>query len=452
VAYTHTTLAVFKAMLAARLSDTGMVYWVDAELEEYIKEALQTWGLVTGYWRDSGTFNTNSSAALYDISTLTNADGDSLLSYTVTDRTLSTVIQYHLLEPATGSTWTGSEQFTLADVTGALTRRRDAFLIDGEVRLTRSTPALPAGAKTIDLSEDIQAVRRMAWTSVAGVTYPLFPEDIDSQRNYSNSFLNTQGIPVTYSSSTVAPARYVIAPPPNQPGTLDILSINSGTTLSAQGVVVGVPDDMCWIVKWGALADMLGKEGPGQDLPRSYFCERRYRMGVELSKVYPTVINAQINGIDLSTDAITNFDRYNLNWQSSTGVPQFVGSLRNYIALSPGPNGIYSVLLDVVRKTPLPADDDDYIDVGKEYLNAILDYAEHLAAFKCGGEEFRHTLRAADNFFTAALAYNQRLAAQHPALVELIRQSTQDFYTVPVEKNTGNRILMNRVQSREDTQ
>jgi hypothetical protein len=452
MAYTHTTFSAMKVALSQRLGDTGMVYWVDAELGEYIKEALQTWGLITGYWRDSGTFTTVSGTALYDISTLQNTLAVDLLSYAVTDTTLATVIQYHLLEPATGTTWTGSEQFTLADVTGALTRRRDTLLLDGEVRITHSTQVLGAGSQTVDLSEDIQLIRRMAWTSSGSVTYPIYPEDIDSQRNYSTSFLTTQGIPATYSYSTAIPSRYVIAPPPNQPGTLDLLTINSGASLTAQGIAVGVPDDMCWIVKWGALADMLGREGPGQDLARSYFCERRYRLGVELAKVYPTVINAQIDGISLSPDAITNFDRYNMNWQSTTGSPEFVGSLRNYIALSTCPNGVYSVLLDVVRKAPLPSASGSFIEVGKEYLNTILDYAEHLAAFKCGGEEFRHTLRAADSFFNTALSYNQRLAAQHPALVTLIRQSTEDFYTNPTQKNTGNRVLMARANASEESQ
>lgn len=440
MSYTHTTFAAIKTALAYRLGDTGKVYWTDTELGLYIHEALRTWGLLTGYWRESGTFNTTSGTALYDISTL-QGGGVDLLSYAVTDTTLATVIQYHLLEPATGTTWTGSEQFTLTDLTDALTRRRDMFLVDTGARLTNSTQVIGAGAKYVDVSEDIQIIKRLAWTSAGSVTYPLFPEDISSQRNYSNSFLNTQDIPATYSFSTNTPSRYLIAPPPNQPGTLNILSINNGATLTAQGVAVGVPDDMTPIVKWGAMADMLGREGPGQDLTRSYFCERRYRMGVELAKIYPTVINAQINGVDLSPDAIGNLDRYNLNWQSSTGVPEFVASMRNYIALATCPNGIFSILLDVVCKAPVPSHDGAFIQIGEEYLNNILDYAEHLAAFKCGGEEFRHTYRAADSFFNAALAYDERLAAAHPNLVNLIRTSMQDDLAMPPRKDVDNPAL-----------
>lgn len=453
MAFTHTLFSTAKTYLAERLGDTGKVYWTDTELGLYIKEALQTWGMLTGYWRDTGLVSTVSGTAFYDISTLQNSAVESLLSYTTTDTDLTTVIQYHLLEPATGTTWTGSEQFTLADVTGALTRRRDMLLVEADARISRSTQAIASADRTFTMPQTTLALKRLAWTNAAGsTTYALFPEDINSQRNYSTSFLNTPDIPISYSSASVEPIEFVIAPPPNQDGTLDYLVVQSGATLTAQGVAVGVPDDMCWVVKWGAMADLLGREGPGQDLSRSYFCERRYRMGIELAKVYPTVINAQINGIDLSLESIASLDRYNVNWQSTTAVPQFVASLRNYIAVANAPNAIFSIRLDVVRKAPLPTGDNTYIQIGKEYLNSILDYAEHIAAFKCGGEEFRHTLRAADSFFAAALSYNQRLAATNPGLVELIRQSMKDDYVLPPEKNTGNRPLMTRAQGSEEIQ
>lgn len=439
--YTHTTFGQMKTSLKARLGDTSGIYWVDTEVGLYIVEALRMWGLMTGYWRDTGLFSTAVSTPFYDISTLENGISEDLLSYTVTDTQLSTIIQYHLLEPATGSTWTGSEQFTLADVTDALTRRRDAFLVETGARQTLSTQVLAAGSATVDLSQTVMQARRLDWTGVSGTSWPLVQEDISSQRNYSDSYLLTPGIPQTYSSGSEAPLQYVLAPPSHEPGTIRVIGTASGAALTAAGVVVGIPDDMCWVIKWGALADMLGREGPGQDLTRSYYCERRYRLGVELAKINELVVNAQINGVSLSTEAIDRLDQYSPNWATSTGTPTFVAGYRNYIALAPCPDGVYSVLLDVVRKAVVPTIDGDFVQISADYLNPILDYAEHLAAFKCGGTEFRHTYRAADNFFKAALGYNQRLAAANPAIVDLIKQSTQDDYTQPAQSRTFNRTL-----------
>jgi len=456
--YSHTTFAQLKTALANRLGDASGVYWVNGvngaitdELGQYIIEALRTWGLFTGYWRDTGTFNTAASIAFYDISTLVNGGGEALLSSAVTDTTISADIQYHLLEPATGSTWTGSEQFTLDDVTNAMTKRRDLLLAEAGATVTRHTQAIAAGAKTFDVPDTTLLIRRMAWTDVAGVTWPVLPDDINNQRNYGFDFMQTPATPATYSSSSVQPLRYVIAPPPNAVGTLDMLLIQSGAALTAAGVALGIPDDMSWIVKWGAMADLLGREGPGQDLPRSYFCERRWRLGLEAAKAYPTVINVEINGVDLSPESVDRLDMYSPNWQSTIGVPDMVGSYRNYLALATAPDGIYSVLLDVVRKAIIPATDVDYIQIGREYLDPILDYAEHLAAFKCAGYEFRNTYRGASNFFNAALGYNQRLAAQSPTIKELIRQSTLDDSVLARQRGTDNQLLEGAAQA-SDTQ
>ena len=439
--FTHTTYASLKSSLAGRLGDTGMVYWTDTELGLYCLEALRTWGLLTGYWRDIGSTATVSGTPLYNVSSITNAGGDALLSSTVTDSNMVSLIQYHLLEPSTGVSWTGSEQFTLADVTGALQRRRDKLLVETGATVTLSSQVLAAGSSTIDLTDTILAIRRLSWKGVSGTDWALYPEDINNQRNYSLSYLLTQGTPQTYSSISTQPLSLQIAPPSNEPGTLSILAVESGAALTAAGIALGIPDDMSWIVKWGALADMLGKQGPAQDLPRSYFCERRWRLGLEAAKVYPTVINAQINGVSLGSDAISSFDQYKPNWYTTTGTPSLIGSLRNYIALSTCPDGIYSILLEVVRKAVLPSADGDFIQIGREILDPLLDYAEHLATFKCGGHEFKHTYRGAQNFFNAALSYNQQLAAKSPNIVEIMRQSTRDDYVLPLKKQPSNDIL-----------
>ena len=440
MAYTHLTLAAAKTALSQRLHDTGKVYWTDEELGYYIIEALQTWGLATGYWRDTGILATVAGTAFYNISSIQNTGSESLLSYAVTDTTLAKMIQHHLLEPAAGTSWTGSEQFIYADITGALQRRRDNILVDTACRITVSTQIMPATAKTVDLSGNILSIKRLSWKgAITGEDWPLFPEDISNQRNYSTDYLLTQGVPQTFSSSSTRPLRLIIAPPSNEPGTLTIMGVEAGADLTGAGISMGIPDDMCWIAKWGAMADMLGKEGPGQDLARSYFCERRYRLGIELSRLNPTVLNAEINGVALTPESISRLDQYDPNWYSTQGVPELLGNVRNYIALATAPNGIYSVLLDVVRKAVVPSsptDDAHQIQIGKDYVSPILDYAEHLAAFKCGGEEFRHTFRGASNFFNAALQYNQRLASQSPNLRELIEQSTLDDSVMPLRKKT----------------
>lgn len=432
MAYTYITWSALKSALALRLTDSGNAYWSEAELGVYLTEALRTWGLLTGYWRDSGLLATVNTTAFYDITSIQNAGGEELLSYTVTDQDIVTLIQYHFLEPATGNSWTGSEQFTLADLTSAIQRRRDQLLIDTACRITHTEGiATSPGDRSVFLDQSVASFRRLAFIDSSGVAHPLVPDDIMSQRNYDALGSVTPSVPYSYSFASALPLEIWIIPPTNEPGTLDLLSINTGSSLDpTTGVVLGIPDDYTMAVKWGAMADLLGKDGPARDAARAAFCERRYQLFVELIKISPIVVNIDINGIPVNTDSVTNLDYYNSTWQTSTGVPYTTSVMRNMLALSPCPDDVYSVTLDVVRKTPLPADT-EFVQIGKEQLDSILDYSEHLASFKMGGVEFKSTYRGAENFFAAALSYNHRLTAQNPNVITMAQQSFRDMQDRP---------------------
>ena len=91
MAYTYITFAQAKAQLAAKLHDSSMVYFVDAELEYYITEALRTWQCLTAYWRERASLVTISGTAFYDIPT-----NCSIRSYNVLDQDIVSQIQNHL--------------------------------------------------------------------------------------------------------------------------------------------------------------------------------------------------------------------------------------------------------------------------------------------------------------------------------------------------------------------
>lgn len=433
MAYTHTTWGQLKTALAQRLSDLSFVYWTYTELGLYLAEALRTWSLLTGYWRDTGLLTTTNAVPFYDLTTLQNVGAENLLSYTVTDQDLVTLIQYHFLEPATGSSWTGSEQFTLADLTAALQRRRNQILVDTGCVITHTTGiATIPGDRFITVAESVFNIRRLAFLDASGVIHPLSPDDLMSQRNYSAQAYSTPGVPYSYTTGSGSPLEILINPPTNVPGTLDMISVSAGATLDPTvGVVLGLPDDYCMAVKWGAMADLLGKDGPARDTARAAFCERRYQLFVELIKMSGHIISLDLNGLPVNIDSISNFDYFDSTWQTTTGIPRDGAIMRDLLAVCPCPNGVYSLSIDVVRKAPIPILDGDFIQIGQEQLDAIIDYAENLAAFKMGGVEFKATYRGVENFFLAALAYNQRLTAQNPNVLNLINQTIRDTDDMP---------------------
>lgn len=258
MAYTHSTWLTLRQQLALRLSDASNVFYTDAENALYLGEALRTFALLSGFWRERTTFVTVASTAFYDISTI------SIIAPSLTDRDLIQFIQYHLLEIATSqSTWNGTEMFTLNDVRFALQRRRDQFLADTGIVITRSTPSVTAGATgRVDLDDSIIDVRRAAWINALSYYTPLWRED-ERLLTAADSSWMTQGVPAEYSVMAPPPITLQLAPPALANGTLELLTVNAGAALNpaSSATVLGIPDNLCAAIKWGALSDLLSKDG-----------------------------------------------------------------------------------------------------------------------------------------------------------------------------------------------
>lgn len=410
MAYTHTTLSQAKSQLARLLHDTGNVHWVDAELGVYLDEALRTWGVGAAYWRERGVFNTVAGTAFYDLSTELSA----LRGYSVTDTNLVRDIQYHLLEPATGSSWTGTEQFTLQQVTDALQRRRDQWLVETGLvmdHFLQNVAGVPDGRVTY--SDNVIDVRRLAWLESDGVYTPLWRDDEVGALGFNLGWMQEPGTPHAYSVVVVPPLTVQLINTPLSTGRLDTVAVRSGAALNpAGGVVMGVPDDFTPYVKWGALADLLGKDGQAYDPQRAAYCEQRWSEGLELAKVATVVLQTMVNGVVKPMSALYELDAFDPNWQNTSDRPETVAMAGLHLmVLSDVPDAVYGMAVDVVRNAPIPADDDDYLEVGREELEAIVAYAQHLASFKMGGEEFEATKQHYERFFKLAALRNGRLRA-----------------------------------------
>jgi len=63
----------------------------------------------------------------------------------------------------------------------------------------------------------------------------------------------------------------------------------------------------------------------------------------------------------------------------------------------------------VVQNAPVPVNPGDFVQVARDDLDVIIDYAQHLSAVKQGGEEFSRTLPLFERFLKAAAGYNGKL-------------------------------------------
>lgn len=404
------TLGDLNSALLTRLGDAD-AFWPSAERVLYLQEALRTWNATAQFYRDRSVFQTVAGTAFYDLSTKLPA----LLGRTITDTAIVELIEYHLIEPPTPAAWTGTDQFTLAAVTGAVERRRDQFLLETGIVLTHPAPTVSApGTGRVALDGQVIDVRRAAWKSATGTYTHLWRDDEHNLNAYARGWSVNPDTPAVYSMIATPPWRMQIAPVPADVGELDLLTVQIGATLNpAAGVLLGVPDDFAWVVKWGALADLLGEDGPARDTARAAYCETRWREGISLARLAAGVIQAEINGSPVFPCSVNDLDAGYPGWQTSSGAPDVVAAAGlNIIALADVPDGVYSVTLDVVRNAPIPAVDGDTVTIGREEMDVIVDYAQHLACFKMGGAEFEATVPCYERLLRLAAVHNDRLRAQ----------------------------------------
>ncbi len=410
--YTHTTLNQFRAELALRMSDPEEIFWTPDELNEYILESLRVFGALTGFWRDQATFNTAAGVAFYDITSI-NAAFTTLLGYSLTDQSLLTTIQNHFLEPVSSDSWAGTDQFTLQDIENALQGQRDKFLAETGIRVTRFSQA--AVGPREDLPDTVIDVRRLVWNRDSdSLNFHLWREDEWNMTAFDQAWPAGADPPIAYSTTVAPPITVQLLPPAGVAGTLDFITVDSGAPLDlTAGVVLGIPDDLCWALKWGAMAELLGKSGQARDL-RANYCEERYKAGVQVALSYPQVMQAQIGATPILVDSLNNLDAFKVNWQDETpGTPDIIAVAgHNLIALSPVPDGVHTVTLDVVRKTDVPVNGSDFIQLGREDKDSVLNYAQHLATFKIGGKEFDLTQWQAQEFLRQAVLRNRLMAAE----------------------------------------
>jgi len=422
--YTYATLSDAQSALSARLFDTSQQQWPAAELTYYIVESLRSFNALTSFWRAEFPFSLSQATNWYDLTSLSG----SLRPFTVTDQYLTNILEYHLLEPLTSLTpssgtpalWTGSAQFSLFDIYGALTRRQNDTLGASGCTLTRTLVSAPIVRTGIILADTAIDIRRVAW-----IPRIISPQDYDTQimrqtdawakkafdYNYTTS---PQQPPRTWMQNTEPPPRFDVDYIPPVPGQYETITVNSGPASNATSYqTMKIPDDWSWVVKWGAMSDLLGKDSQAADPLRADYCLKRYQEGLLLMNSSPAVLAMQLNGLPITVDAVKNGDNFNPSWQSLTqGSPQscYVAGL-NLVGFATPDAGAYGALATVVQNAPVPVAPTDYIQTDRSNYDAILDEAQHLAAFKLGGAEFTRTMLLHANFMARAALYNSKLKA-----------------------------------------
>lgn len=440
MSYTTPTLSQAQADLASRLNDPGFVHWQAAELTGYLREALRVWNTFTQLFRDQGSFATVMATTFYDLPT----EIPTLRGQTVTNWNLVTDLQYALLEPAAaGGTWTGTEQYTLAQLTSAIQRRRDQFLRDTGCVLTASTPgSTPPSGGRLTLDESVIFVRRANWKPTATqLNQPLMRTDEFAANTFAPAWVQDTAPPYAYSVSVTPPLTLQLIPTGAAlAGTLELVSLNKGAVIaSGTETALGIPNDFLWVIKYGALSDLLTNDGLALDPQRAQYCEARYAQGVELAKRAAVVIAARINDVTVRVSSLADADSYDPLWGLLPGTPDSILIAgQNLIATAPraGGGGPFTVKLDVVQNAPIPVASGDILQVSQDVYESILDIAQHSALFKDGPGALQLAMALYNKAMSAAGVSTDIQQATQPSRRPLLRQTQQDRQAVPESLET----------------
>ena len=417
--YTQLTFAQLVTALSIRLSDPNMVFWIEDEMKAYLKEALQTWQAFAQYTSDNAGFNTVADVPYYDLfSEITQ------LAPTITDRDMIQDIERHLQETISATIWLGTEQFSLEGITQAIQKRRDRFLI--ETGIVTQFSEVPVSAADLVLDDNIINVRRALWKTAGGVYNILWPAD---------TFMLTAGsqvwtvpdVPIDFTTYYASSLDLLLAPPPAVPGFVHMLTVNSGPDLTpaSSATILGIPDDLCWVVKFGALADLFNQDGPGQDIGRAQYCETRWKDGIKLARITNYVQLGYQVGTPSFINSLEEQDTSDPNWVNNTpGAPVSLSLSGNVAAINPPPDGVYALSFQIVPKAVLPVADGDFIQVGQEVIDVVLDYAQHLANIKESANDIQETMILYQNLVKLAAVQNDTLRAKATDLDVLQDRST----------------------------
>ena len=153
-------IAQLGARLAAPLTDPPTSLWSATEGKNYIFRALQIFNVLTNTWRTDFTFN---SPNLWN--SLGSLAGSPRLR-TATDIESYKMLEWYLLEPPSGGAWTGTNQFSISDLSNALQSRRNEVLQISACNdvLLQNLPLTPNTRRTFlpDTTLDCIRVRYLA--------------------------------------------------------------------------------------------------------------------------------------------------------------------------------------------------------------------------------------------------------------------------------------------------
>jgi hypothetical protein len=426
--YSYITLNQMVTMLLGRLQDTGGVFTTAQEAAIHITEALRVLNAQTAVWN-----------ADYQVGFAPNSSWQSInlagspRVRTITDASIYTEMEYMLLEPPTGGTWTGTDQFNISSLSNPLQTRMNELLMASGANPVRNHSIPSTINLTTQLPDSVLELRRVRWVPTGDTPYALARDEAIMADAYNAARATISGYPNSYMVTATQPLVFQTDIKPNVAGTWDLIAIESGGVFAPPvATLMTLPNDWCWVAKYGALADVLENSPEGLDPARAKYCRARYDQGMKAMKALPWLLDASVAGISVDTPSVSEMDTYAQNWEQNwaSDDPQIVVGGMDLVALAPfnptGSGATVDSILTVVGNALVPTVGADEIQLSRDGLEAVLNYAQHVATFKRGQEEFVATTTLMSQFEAYCAYVNRRYAALGVLRMDMIQEGRRD--------------------------
>lgn len=425
MSYNWLTFGGAKSELGIRLNSSLSDFWTNAEAGQYIALAMQMWNAHTAFWISEYAMTLTPPFA----GNWFQANGaGSPRQPQLTDIDLYTLLEYMLIEPPSGGTWTGTPQFSMTALAQAVQGRRDEALQIGATNVSEIALNIVPNTDRVTLPDNVLDVVRCRYVPTSGSAATLQRGDAESFRVFTPSYLQTRADPARYDLISGPPLALTVDTNVPVPNTIQALAVQAQPVPSPPAATpLGIPDDWAWVPLFGALYDLLIAQEEALDEPRSKYCLMRYKEGLEMLTSAPWILEGRINNVPVDTASFAAADRFNYNWQANAAAfPQIVVGATDLYAIAPVPAIAVSALLVVVGNAPIPTADAQPIQVPRDVMDAILDEAEHLAQFKRGGSSFLDSIELHKSFLETADHWKRRIRSEGIYPTMLRRKSPRE--------------------------
>lgn len=195
-------------------------------------------------------------------------------------------LQAALIEPRNGGQSWPSQLWSRDEVIAISNQRQQNFLHETQLLLGLATiTPVNIGDHRVALPADWIRTVSVVWRGNDGTVRELMRSDSFETDHTIPTWEATDATPLVYHEMETPSGFMQIAPGPDVAGEIDLLYVPQGAELNGNGELLTVPDELEHTIRYGVLADLLGKDGRGKDPTRAAYCAQRFQLGIDLAKI-----------------------------------------------------------------------------------------------------------------------------------------------------------------------